>query len=825
MASRETGRVEEEKNRMMEKGREAAEATKEKAQQTKDKVSESAQAGQGRAQESKDQTGSYLGEKTEAAKQKAYETAEAARARAEEAKQTAEGVMREKTEAAKQKAAEATEKAKETTQAGKEKTGGLLQQTGEKLREMAQGAAETAKQTIGMATIFFCSQDIELQLTGLQEIAMGGENLKSLITSFTPEGDFLAILSPTRTVKIWNTGNGDLFAEWKELNAVSDITYSCLACSFIGNKRSKKHGTFLLALGTNAGDILAINVLTGERKWIYAGCHPGGTAGLSFANKGRSLYTFGTDGLAFELDSKTGEEVQKFKVSKKPISSFALSNDEKTFAVASTKIRVFSLENIKEIQNGLADLGPVQYIAVSDGAKAIVTSRFSEKQLQVWECDSSSKTIVAGPILSMRHPPLVLECQNSGNNRDGLVILSVSESGIAHVWDLKTLSQEEANPTKIRVKSVEAEANQQKRRSAKKGHIPVIAARLHDSGKDGIVSVHIAYGSTDCPQFNLLDITNIGEDIVITTKDVISETVTSSLQENGDIGIKEKSVMDLQNLELRATNPPTKKEKVSKKRAASDPDLATENMADLGHSEAIDRLHVEDDLNEPTMGEKLAGLNLLDDDKANTLENNGSPTETKPPSADSVHVLLKQALHADDRALLLDCLYTQDEKVIANSTLLLNPSDVLKLLDSLVSMIQSSRGAVLACALPWLRNLLLQQASCIMSQESSLLTLNSLYQLIESRVSTFQSALKLSSCLDYFFVGISDDVTDETSTIKPIVYEDKDESDEEEPEDAMETDEDNEGGVEAINVTNQSIIPTLLDRPLNNPELLNLLLH
>ena len=41
-----------------------------------------------------------------------------------------------------------------------------------------------------------------------------------------------------------------------------------------------------------------------------------------------------------------------------------------------------------------------------------------------------------------------------------------------------------------------------------------------------------------------------------------------------------------------------------------------------------------------------------------------SPPSTKPPSADSVNILLKQALRDDDRALLLDCLYTQDEKVV-----------------------------------------------------------------------------------------------------------------------------------------------------------------
>ena len=38
------------------------------------------------------------------------------------------------------------------------------------------------------------------------------------------------------------------------------------------------------------------------------------------------------------------------------------------------------------------------------------------------------------------------------------------------------------------------------------------------------------------------------------------------------------------------------------------------------------------------------------------------------------------------------------------------------------------RGSILACALPWLRSLLLQHSTRIMSQESSLLALNSLYQ-------------------------------------------------------------------------------------------------
>jgi len=88
------------------------------------------------------------------------------------------------------------------------------------------------------------------------------------------------------------------------------------------------------------------------------------------------------------------------------------------------------------------------------------------------------------------------------------------------------------------------------------------------------------------------------------------------------------------------------------------------HRSDIDHGEATDGVLVEHDVNEPTMGEKLASITLQDDDKTSSHEMQESPPSAKPPSADSVNILLKQALRADDRALLLDCLYTQDEKVV-----------------------------------------------------------------------------------------------------------------------------------------------------------------
>lgn len=91
-------------------------------------------------------------------------------------------------------------------------------------------------------------------------------------------------------------------------------------------------------------------------------------------------------------------------------------------------------------------------------------------------------------------------------------------------------------------------------------------------------------------------------------------------------------------------------------------------LYDIGHTEPMDGVKVDNNLTEPTMGEKLASLNLVEDNETKSQEKIDSSLQMKPPSADSVHVLLKQALHADDGALLLDCLFRKDEKVLISVT-------------------------------------------------------------------------------------------------------------------------------------------------------------
>ncbi|KAK1364064.1 Utp12 domain-containing protein [Heracleum sosnowskyi] len=602
---------------------------------------------------------------------------------------------------------------------------------------------------------------------------------KSAITSFTSRGDFLVILHPQPSLNVWNTLDGTLLAEWKPSDENASCIFSSMTCVYTGKKRKPKKGTFLVALGTDGGDVLVIDVVTAEMKWKSSACLPGGIVSLSFSNDGSKLHAVSTKGMVSEMNSKNGELLKVLELSKESIISTSFC-DEKILAATTSHVRVFGLEDGNELVKFPADSGSVRHISVSDDAKAIITSDLDKKHLQMWKCEWSTGIVNTGPILSMKSHPLNVECKKGSSAEDGVVVLSVSVSGVTYIWNFNMSSDDEVNPTKISVQKTANELNSTPGK-ARKNRASIFAARIHALNSDDQATVLVAYGSMNSPKFSFLDIPRMGEDVVITAdKDAIE--LTSIAEQNVT---PEGGGLD----EIEAAAGLVQKVKPSKKRAAREPETANmEALLDHGHGEPMDGVQVDYDLNEPTMGEKLVDLNLAEGDKVENPEQQQLP-QTKLPSADSVHLLLKQALHADDRALLLDCLRRKDEKVVANSISLLNTSDILKLLQSLIPIVQS-RGAVLACALPWLRSLLLQHSSGIMSHESSLAALNSLYQLIESRVSSYNPVVQLSSSLDLLYAGTidDDDGDDDNNVVSPTIYEDRDESDEEEYGEAMETD-------------------------------------
>ena len=166
---------------------------------------------------------------------------------------------------------------------------------------------------------------------------------------------------------------------------------------------------------------------------------------------------------------------------------------------------------------------------MSDGANTLVTLGSGDKHLKVWTLGKDAGTSTLGPALSMKHAPLSFQCKNGCNGESGAVVLAISKSG-AYVWHLKTQSEEEVSPSKITCKVNEDETALQSTGNARKSRVSIIAARLQDLDAEKKMKALISYGSTDHPQFTLVDITIPGEDIVINAEEA------NSILENGITG-------------------------------------------------------------------------------------------------------------------------------------------------------------------------------------------------------------------------------------------------------------------------------------------------
>lgn len=153
---------------------------------------------------------------------------------------------------------------------------------------------------------------------------------------------------------------------------------------------------------------------------------------------------------------------------------------------------------------------------------------FGEKQLQVWKLDFGNRAADYGHVVSMKHPPVMVECRNKCKGEDGMVVLATSEKGVCYVWNFESVTDEAAKPIKISVKPSKGETDGK----ARKNLLPVIAARLHALDRDAHLRALIAYGSVESPEFTSVGISNPGEDIVIAAGDQ-TEKAVASVQENG----------------------------------------------------------------------------------------------------------------------------------------------------------------------------------------------------------------------------------------------------------------------------------------------------
>ena len=122
--------------------------------------------------------------------------------------------------------------------------------------------------------------------------------------------------------------------------------------------------------------------------------------------------------------------------------------------------------------------------------------------------------------------------------------------------------------------------------------------------------------------------------------------------------------------------------------------------------------------------------------------------------ADSVLAVLTQALESDDKQLLAECLGVTNARVVQATVAGLPPRHVSALLKRLVERFQR-RPARSHALVMWIRALLTQHTSLLMTQPDVVRQLTPLYQLVEARVSTYHKLLKLEGRLELALSQVS----------------------------------------------------------------------
>lgn len=153
---------------------------------------------------------------------------------------------------------------------------------------------------------------------------------------------------------------------------------------------------------------------------------------------------------------------------------------------------------------------------------------------------------------------------------------------------------------------------------------------------------------------------------------------------------------------------------------------------------------------EQTLGERLRALEIAAGEHGN--EAAAAPAAPSAfdgavPRADSLAVLLGQALASNDTALLERVLSVSDRKVAANTVARLRPEQALAFLAAAVSRLQTSpaRGARLA---HWIRETLAAHAGHLTAAPGAGQLLAALYGILDARLALYRPLLALSGRLD-----------------------------------------------------------------------------
>jgi U3 small nucleolar RNA-associated protein 5 len=446
---------------------------------------------------------------------------------------------------------------------------------------------------------------------------------------------------------------------------------------------------------------------------------------VAFGAGASTVYASSDDCQVTAWSINTGKESWSFGCGKQPARRIAVHPSEDALATGGTAIKVWDLATRISSRKYAGHASAITSMEYSPDSRYLLSAA-GDRFISLWDASEGGANKAALMVFTLDSQPVCLAFPPSSAmlDEDMLSFLAVSQAGSVGVWRVGA-----------------PDAGGSKRADVK----PVAAGcKVVCEGKgDGVVSaaweaggsVRVVRGPEALPIMEAVSVDD-GDGVLVAS-------VKLSKREGG------------------ALLGSSKKEKKGKGGGDAMEDIMgpadmpiNQAGAEVGGKKR--RVEEEAELSEDDEIGSLDGEETLED-KVRALGLDGGAGRSgggQAPKAESVHTILIQALQSDDKQLLEQCLGVTNQRVITSTVAKLPPSAVSALLTKVVVKFQA-RPTRSVNLVTWIRAIVTQHSSYLMSQPDVVKTITPLYQLVESRVAVYHKLLKLEGRLELALSQVS----------------------------------------------------------------------
>ncbi|KAJ3092808.1 WD repeat-containing protein 43 [Quaeritorhiza haematococci] len=477
--------------------------------------------------------------------------------------------------------------------------------------------------------------------------------------------------------------------------------------------------SLVIAVGFANGEVQLMSIAHGGVFRTLVGGHTAPVTDFAFFPDGIRGLSVAEDGDVIEWDLRTGKELSKMKIGSKAVRRIKINHDGSLLLTADHQIKLWSWQGKTLIKTFTGHATQITACLFSADSRYCITIAEQDRYISVWDCSPDSVAInvaKSGDVAIWQH-----YVENKGNTdaataapgkkskKKSGVVTPMAPTGFLRVTSSASVSKES---------------------------IPILAATFAES------RIVFGRGSPLKPTFEHLTYTDESGDVLADLS--LTRTPATSM-------LVDKSSLAVQAMKATKKSYDEGKAMVTGNTGTQPTPMTPENH--MAAAESDDEVENENGTSkEPTIEDRLKSMTILSatnnaSGRSAASSNQAKPDSMLPPTAGTLHTMLSQAIKSGDKQLLERCLGVRNPKIILATARRLPATQAPLLLEQLLIRLQTRPNRA-AALIEWMRAVVMVHSTYLMTVPGLVKQLGTLYQTLESRVSTFQKLLRISGRLD-----------------------------------------------------------------------------